>query len=64
VPPANRAFFCFNAAGSYVNGVCTIVPEDPPCPAGTRDATGTTCHHTHMEVEWENASVMHVNRKS
>jgi hypothetical protein len=42
--------------GFSIPGLFVIPPEI--CPDLT---TGMTCHHTEMEVEWENGSVMKVN---
>jgi len=39
----------------HPDGSCVVPPET--CPDGS---TGTTCHHTDMEVEWDNASLMDV----
>src|SRR5262249_9922344 len=44
---------CFAEGGIPNNGKCVFAPET--CPDGS---TGATCHHTEMEVEWENASLM------
>ena len=58
----NLPMFEFNSACSNVGGsvtgtgtaaTCTVPPET--CPDGTM---GTTCQHTDMEVEWDNASLM------
>jgi len=49
---------CTLLGGSYIgNNSCVLAPAET-CPDGT---TGTTCHYTWMEVEWENASVMKIN---
>jgi hypothetical protein len=48
------ALFCASVGGSVQSdGTCVVPPEI--CPDLT---TGTTCHHTDMEVEWDNASLM------
>lgn len=44
---------CFSEGGVPTNGKCVVPPET--CPDGS---TGETCHHSEMEVEWENASLM------
>ena len=46
--------YCASLGGSVINREC-VVPADGACPDGT---TGTTCTHTDMEVEWDNASFM------
>lgn len=45
------------ALGGLPNGTSCVIPGEV-CPDLT---TGDTCHHTEMEVEWENASLMSVN---
>ena len=42
-----------SVTGSGAAATCTVPPET--CPDGT---TGTTCHYTDMEVEWDSASLM------
>lgn len=44
---------CFAEGGIPTNGKCVFAAET--CPDGS---TGATCHHTDMEVEWENAALM------
>lgn len=46
--------------GTYLgNNQCQLAgPDTSPCPDGSNS---NTCVHTDMEVEWENASDMHVN---
>lgn len=44
---------CFEVDGVPNNGVCVVAPET--CPDGSMS---DTCHHSEMEVEWENASLM------
>jgi hypothetical protein len=45
--------FCSSLGGSFDGTNCVVPPEI--CPDLT---TGTTCHHTQMEVEWDSASLM------
>ena len=51
---------CSLLGGTYLgNNQCQTVPPDTSkCPDGSMS---DTCHHVDMEVEWENASDMHVN---
>ena len=56
-PDASDAL-CNLVGATYIgNQTCSFATEET-CPDGTKSST---CHHDHMEVEWENASVMRVN---
>jgi hypothetical protein len=57
---AEAAAACAIFGGTYLgNNQCQTVPPDTSkCPDGT---LSDTCTHLDMEVEWENASDMHVN---
>jgi hypothetical protein len=43
-------------SGNVLHGTCVVPPEI--CPDSPTGATDVTCHHVHMEVEWDNASLM------
>lgn len=55
IDPANKRGDddCFQIGGVPTNGVCVVPAET--CPDGS---LSDTCHHSDMEVEWENASLM------
>ena len=56
-PDINSPAACASLGWTWVQSTCySKAPEI--CPDGTLT---TTCHHTDMEVEWENGSVMKVN---
>jgi hypothetical protein len=51
---------CQLAGGTLQGNTCIVIPADK-CPKDNPDPLADTCHHTQMEVEWENASLMDEN---
>ncbi|MBZ5629819.1 MAG: hypothetical protein LAO06_13250 [Acidobacteriia bacterium] len=55
--PGLNADQCSLLGGTY-NGTTCVLKAPEVCPDGSM---GDTCHHSDMEVEWENASAMKIN---
>src|SRR6266700_7638784 len=51
---------CTQAGGKVVGDNCIVIPAEQ-CTENPDTPFADTCHHTDMEVEWENASLMDEN---